>query len=79
MRKKLLICLRLCASLLLSLGVFAHAERQLDFVSDYAGLLSEEESRALNERAEAVYRQYGFPVFSCDLSHSSAYHNSKHQ
>ena len=63
MRKKLLICLLLCASLLLSLGVFAHAERQLDFVSDYAGLLSEEESRALNERAEAVYRQYGFPVY----------------
>ena len=63
MRKKLLICLLLCASLLLSLGVFAHAERQLDFVSDYAGLLSEEENRALNERAEAVYRQYGFPVY----------------
>ena len=63
MRKKLLICLLLCASLLLSLGVFAHAETQLDYVSDYAGLLSEEESRALNERAEAVCRQYGFPVY----------------
>ena len=56
MKKKFLVSLLLCAALLLSLGVFAHAERQLDFVSDYAGLLSEENRSALNARAEAIYQ-----------------------
>ena len=63
MRKKLLLCLLLCAALLLSLGAAAHAEPQLDYVNDYAGLLTEETRGELNERAAELYRQYGFPVY----------------
>ncbi len=62
MRKKLFVCLLLAAALVLSLGLAAHAESQLDYVNDYAGLLSEESRSALNARAEEISRQYGFPV-----------------
>ena len=63
MRKKLLLCLLLCTALLLSLGLTAHAEAQLDYVSDYAGLLTEETRNTLNERARQISEEYGCPLY----------------
>ena len=63
-----ILALLLCAALLLSLGITAHAEAQLDYVNDYAGVLTQEERDTLNERAAAVSRQYGFPVYIVTVS-----------
>ncbi len=61
--KKYLVSLLLCLALLLSLGLCAHAEAQIDFVTDTAGILSEDSRSALNEQARAISEQYGFPVY----------------
>lgn len=63
MRKRVFVCLLLCALLLASLSLTAHAEAQLGFVSDYALILSETERSALADRAASLAGQYGFPVY----------------
>ncbi len=75
MRKKLLLCLLLCTALLLSLGLTAHAEAQLDYVSDYAGLLTEETRNTLNERARQISEEYGCGVYICIVNDYKQYVN----
>ena len=61
MRNKLLVCLMLCAALLLSLTLCASADS--GYVSDAAGLLSYEELSALNEQAKTVSEFYECGVY----------------
>ena len=75
MRKKLFVCLLLAAALMLSLGLAAHAESQLDYVNDYAGLLSEESRSALNARAEEISEEYGCGVYICIVENYKDYVN----
>lgn len=63
MRKKLLLCLLLCTALLLSLGLTAHAETQLDYVNDYVGLVSSEQRDELNEKAREISERYECGVY----------------
>ena len=63
MKKKALISLLLLLSLLLTLSVSAHAEARLDYVNDYAGLLSDYERRNLNEEAAQLSEQYDCGVY----------------
>ena len=75
MRKKLFVCLLLAAALILSLGLAAHAESQLDYVNDYAGLLTEESRSALNARAEEISEEYGCGVYICVVENYKDYVN----
>lgn len=63
MKRKVFVSLLLALSLLLSLAVFARAEAQIDFVNDYAGVLTDGERQSLNERAREISEQYGFGVY----------------
>ena len=73
MRKKLIVALLLALTLLLSVGVCAHAEAQLDYVTDTAGILTGEEQSRLNEQARQVYEQYGFPVYIVTVQNYADY------
>ena len=61
--KRILASLLLVIVLLLSLSVCAHAEARIDYVSDYAQLLSESERQGLNSLAAQISDQYDFGVF----------------
>ncbi|MBQ9686668.1 MAG: TPM domain-containing protein [Oscillospiraceae bacterium] len=63
MKKKLFLSLLLAVLLLLSLGMSAHAEAQIDYVTDTAGLLSAEEQSALNEQARQIAAATGCGVY----------------
>lgn len=63
MKKKALISLLLLLSLLCCLTVSAHAEARLDYVSDYAGLLSDYERQSLSEEAAQLSEQYDCGVY----------------
>ena len=63
MKKKLLASLLLVCVLLAGLTLTAHAEARLDYVNDYAGILTADERDALNARAAQVSEAYGFPVY----------------
>lgn len=73
MKRKFLVSLLLCLSLLLGGAVFARAEARIDYVSDFAGLLSDSERQSLNERARLVSEQYGFGVFVVTVSDYTEY------
>ena len=61
--KRTVSSLLLVIILLLSLSVCAHAEARIDYVSDYAQLLSESERQGLNSLAAQISDQYDFGVF----------------
>ena len=61
--KKLFVSLLLCAAFVLSLGLCAHAEAKIDYVTDTAGILSEDSRAALNEQARAISEQTGCGVY----------------
>ena len=63
MKKKTWISLLLLLSLLCCLTVSAHAEAQLDYVSDYAGLLSDYERQSLSDEAAQLSEQYDCGVY----------------
>ena len=63
MKKKILISLLLLLSLLLGLSVTAHAEARLDYVNDYAGILSDYERQSLNAEAAQISEQYDCGVY----------------
>ncbi len=63
MKKKTWISLLLLLSLLCCLTVSAHAEARLDYVSDYAGLLSDYERQSLNDEAAQLSEQYDCGVY----------------
>ena len=61
MRNKLLVCLILCLSLVMGLGLSASAESYN--VSDAAGLLSYEQLAALDEQSKTVSEYYDCGVY----------------
>ena len=63
MKKKLLLTLLLALALLLSLSASAFAEARLDYVTDEAGILSEEERTQLNAQAGRISEQYQCGVY----------------
>ena len=63
MKKKAWISLLLLLSLLCCLTVSAHAEARLDYVSDYAGLLSDYERQSLSDEAAQLSEQYDCGVY----------------
>ena len=63
MKKKILISLLLLFSLLLGLSVSVHAEARLDYVNDYAGILSDYERQSLNDEAAQISAQYDCGVY----------------
>ena len=63
MRKRIL-CFMIMLAALLSTGVSTvFAEAQLDYVTDEAGLLTEDEAAQLEQKAEMVSKEYGVGVY----------------
>ncbi len=75
MKKKLLLALLLVLALVLGLSASAFAEARLDFVTDEAGLLSEEERTQLNERAGQISEQYQCGVYVVIVNDCRSYVN----
>ncbi len=75
MRRKLPVTLLLLCVLFLSMAFTACAEARLDYVSDYAGLLTETERTELNERAAQISAEYGFPVYIVTVNDHRDYVN----
>ena len=73
MKKRLLCSLLLALALLLSLGVCAHAEARLDYVNDYAGILSDDQRQTLNDKAAEISRQYDCGVYVVIVKDYSSY------
>ena len=73
MKKKLLCSLLLVLALLLPFGVCAHAEARLDYVNDYAGILSDEQRQSLNDRAAEISKQYDCGVYVVIVKDYSSY------
>ena len=73
--KRILASLLLVIILLLSLSVCAHAEARIDYVSNYAGILSSDEQKDLRDRAAAVSAQYDFGVYVVVVDDHTQYVN----
>ena len=73
--KRILASLLLVIVLLLSLSVCAHAEARIDYVSDYAGILSSDEQKDLRDRAASVSAQYDFGVYVVVVEDHTQYVN----
>ena len=63
MKKVFSVSLLLCFALLLALPVAASAEAKLDYVSDYAGVLSAERRDSLNAQAAQIAAETGCGVY----------------
>lgn len=75
MKKKLLLTLLLALALLLGLSASAFAEARLDYVTDEAGILSEEERTQLNARAGQISEQYQCGVYVVIVNDYRSYVN----
>ncbi len=75
MKKKLLLTLLLALALLLSLSASAFAEARLDYVTDEAGILSEEERTQLNAQAGRISEQYQCGVYVVIVNDYRSYVN----
>ena len=73
--KRIVSSLLLVIVLLLSLSVCAHAEARIDYVSDYAGILSSDEQKDLRDRAASVSAQYDFGVYVVVVDDHTQYVN----
>ncbi len=73
MKKRLLCSLLLALALLLSLGVCAHAEARIDYVNDYADILSDTQRQTLNDKAAEISRQYDCGVYVVIVKDYSSY------
>ena len=73
--KRTVSSLLLVIILLLSLSVCAHAEARIDYVSNYAGILSSDEQKDLRDRAAAVSAQYDFGVYVVVVDDHTQYVN----
>ena len=74
--KKLLVSLLLCTALLLSLGLCARAEARIDYVTDTAGILSEDSRAELSEQAREISERTGFPVYILTVEDYTDYVNN---
>ena len=75
MRKRFILSLLLALALVLSLSVCAHADAQIDYVTDTAGVLSAEEQTALNDQARQIAAQYGCGVYIVTVDDYTQYVN----
>jgi uncharacterized membrane protein YgcG len=75
MKKRLLITLLIVCVLFAGLSLTAHAEARLDYVSDFAGILTADERDARNTRAAQVSEAYGFPVYIVTVYDHTEYVN----
>ena len=73
--KRIVPSLLLILALILSLSVCAHAEARIDYVSDYADILSSDEQTDLRDRAAAVSAQYDFGVYVVVVDDHTQYVN----
>ena len=75
MKKKVIVSLLFALCLLLGMTAAAHADAQIDYVSDYAGLLSDTQRRDLNDRAAEISDEYNFGVFVVIVNDYKSYVN----
>ncbi|MBQ6926941.1 MAG: TPM domain-containing protein [Oscillospiraceae bacterium] len=75
MKKKAFVSLLFALCLVLCMAGAAHAEAQIDYVSDYAGLLSDTQCQSLNEQAKEVSDEYNFGVFVVIVNDYRSYVN----
>ena len=75
MKKKVIVSLLFALCLLLGMTAAAHADAQIDYVSDYAGLLSDTQRRDLNDRAAEIADEYNFGVFVVVVNDYKSYVN----
>ena len=75
MKKKLLLTLLLALALLLSLSASAFAEARLDYATDEAGILCEEERTELNSQAGRISEQYQCGVYVVIVNDYRSYVN----
>lgn len=74
--KKLILFLLLCLCLCLSFTALAAAAGEtLDYVTDAAGILSEQEARNLNDTATRIAERYGCAVYIVTLQDYRSYNN----
>ena len=75
MKKRFLFSLLLCAALLLALPLTARAEAKLDYVSDYANILSAETRESLNSQAAQIAADTGCGVYIVVVDNYKTYVN----
>lgn len=75
MKKKDIVSLLFALCLLLGMTAAAYADAQIDYVSDYAGLLSDAQRRDLNDRAAEIADEYNFGVFVVVVNDYKSYVN----
>ena len=75
MKKKVIVSLLFALCLLLGMTAAAYADAQIDYVSDYAGLLSDAQRRDLNDRAAEISDEYNFGVFVVIVNDYKSYVN----
>ncbi len=75
MKKKVIVSLLFALCLLLGMTAAAHADAQIDYVSDYAGLLSDTQRQDLNDRAAEIADEYNFGVFVVVVNDYKSYVN----
>ena len=75
MKKKVIVSLLFALCLLLGMTAAAYADAQIDYVSDYAGLLSDTQRRDLNDRAAEIADEYNFGVFVVVVNDYKSYVN----
>ena len=74
--KKLCLCLLLCLCLCFSLPILAGAAGDsLDYVTDSAGILSEQEAKTLNDTAARLAQRYGCAVYVVTLQDYRSYNS----
>ena len=77
--KKLSLCLLLCLCLCLSMVVLASAEETLDYVTDAAGLLTQEQVAQLNATATEISERYDCAVYIVTVPDYKTYNNESVQ
>ena len=75
MKKKAIVSLLFALCLLLGMTAAAHAEARIDYVSDYAGLLSDAQRQDLSNLAARVSDEYNFGVFVVVVNDYKSYVN----
>ena len=75
MKKRFLFSLLLCAALLLALPLTARAEAKIDYVSDYANILSAETRESLNSQAAQIAADTGCGVYIVVVDNYKTYVN----
>ena len=75
MKKKAIVSLLFALCLLFCMTAAAHAEAQIDYVSDYAGLLSDAQRQDLSNLAARVSDEYNFGVFVVVVNDYKSYVN----